>query len=131
MNRAYFLTNLLARLEQAIFPRGRAAPRKQLVIHLDNCPVHTSRASRDWSEEHDMRRMPQPSYSPNLAPSDFCLFRPFKEKLERTQVAGDDQFFGSFPAISRGICQKDLNRVFQAWVRRVQEVSKGNRDYVG
>jgi hypothetical protein len=24
-----------------------------------------------------------------------------------------------------------LNKVFQAWVRRVQEVSEGNRDYVG
>jgi hypothetical protein len=28
----------------------------------------------------------------------------------------------------RGIDQEELNRVFQAWVQRVQEVSEGNGD---
>jgi hypothetical protein len=34
-------------------------------------------------------------------------------------------------AILSGIDLEELNKVFQAWVRRVQEVSEGNRDYVG
>jgi hypothetical protein len=44
MNSAYFVTNILTPLEQMIFPRGRAPHQKRLVIHLDNCSVHTSRA---------------------------------------------------------------------------------------
>jgi histone-lysine N-methyltransferase SETMAR len=71
MNRAYFVTNILIPLEQAIFRRRRAPHQKQLVIHFDNCSIHTSRASRDWLDEHDMRRMSQPLYSPDLASSDF------------------------------------------------------------
>jgi hypothetical protein len=37
-----------------------------------------------------------------------------KEKLERTQVAEEDQFFESLQAILRGIDREELNRVFHA-----------------
>jgi hypothetical protein len=78
-----------------------------------------------------MRRMPQLPYSPDLAPNGFYLFSTVKEKLERSQVANEDQFFESLQAIFRDIEKKELNRVFQAWVQRLQEVSEGNGDYVG
>jgi transposase len=74
MNSAYFMTNILIPLipliplEQAVFPRGRAPHQKWLVIHLDNCSVHTSRAPTDWLEEYDIHRMLHPPYSPDLAP---------------------------------------------------------------
>jgi hypothetical protein len=53
-----------------------------------------------------------------------------KEKLERTQVADENQFLESLQAILSGIDQEKLNRIFQAWIQRVQEVSEGNGDYV-
>jgi hypothetical protein len=37
-----------------------------------------------------------------------------KEKLERIQVAGEDQFFESLQEILKDIDQKELNGVFQA-----------------
>jgi hypothetical protein len=92
MNSAYFVTNILTPLERAICPRGRALYQKRLVIHLNNCSVHKSLASRDWLEKHDMCRMPQPPYSSDLFSSDFYLFPTVKEKLKRTQVANEDQF---------------------------------------
>jgi hypothetical protein len=108
MNSAYFVTNILTPLEQAIFPQGRAPHQKRLVIHLDNCSVHTSQVSTEWLEEHDMRRMSQPPYLPDLATSDFYLLSTVKERLERTQLADEDQFFGSLEAILRGIDQEEL-----------------------
>jgi hypothetical protein len=48
-----------------------------------------------------------------------------KEKLERIQVADEDQFFECLQEILRGIDQEELNGVFQAWMRRVQKVSQG------
>jgi hypothetical protein len=59
------------------------------------------------------------------------MFPTVKEKLERTQVANEDQFFESLQAILRDIDREELSRVFQAWVRRLQEVSEDNGDYVG
>jgi hypothetical protein len=62
LNSAYFMTNVLTPLEEAIFPQARAQHQKRLAIYLKNCSVHMSRASTEWLKEHGMRRMPQPSY---------------------------------------------------------------------
>jgi hypothetical protein len=59
------------------------------------------------------------------------LFPPVKEKLEQIQLGDEDQFFESLQVISKGIDREELNRVVQAWVRRIQEVSESNGDYVG
>jgi hypothetical protein len=53
------------------------------------------------------------------------LFSAVKEKVERIQVADKGQFFECLREILRGIDQEDLNGVFQAWMRRLQEVSQG------
>jgi hypothetical protein len=53
-----------------------------------------------------------------------------KEKLERIQVADEDQFFESLQETLSCIDQEELNGVFQAWVQRIQEVSQVKRDYV-
>jgi hypothetical protein len=130
MNSTYFVTNILVPLKQAIFPRGRAPHEKRLVVHVDNCSVHTSRVSTDWLDEHSILRMPHPSYSPDLASSDFYLFPIVKEKLDSIQLADENQFFGCLQEVLGGIDRKELNTVFRAWVRRVQEASESNRDYV-
>jgi hypothetical protein len=101
---------------------------KRLETHLDNCSVQRSRGSRDWLEEYGMRRMSQRPYSPSLASSDCYLFRTVEEKLERGQVADEDQLFGP-QATLRGIDRDELNRVLEAWLRLVQQVSKGNGNY--
>jgi hypothetical protein len=93
MNSAYFVTNMLILLEQAIFPWGRAPHEKRLVLHLDNCSVHTCRVSTDWLEEHSILCMPYSQYSPYLASIDFYLFPTVKERLERIQLADEGQFF--------------------------------------
>jgi histone-lysine N-methyltransferase SETMAR len=95
MNSAYFVTNILIPIEQAIFPGGRAPHERRHVVHFDSCSVHTSRVSTDWLEEHSIRRISHPPYSSDLAPSDLYLFPTVKEKLERIQLADEDQFLNA------------------------------------
>jgi uncharacterized protein YecT (DUF1311 family) len=54
------------------------------------------------------------------------MFPTVKEKLERIQLADEDQFFECLQEMLRGLDQKELNTIFQALVRRLQEVSEGN-----
>jgi hypothetical protein len=75
--------------------------------------------------------MPDQPYSPNLATSDLYLFSPVKKKLELIHLADEDQFLECLQEALRGLDQQELNRVFQAWVRRIQEIAEGNRGYVG
>jgi hypothetical protein len=77
------------------FLKEARARERRLVIHLVNCSIHTSRVSIDWLEEHDIVRMSQLPYSPDLASRDFYLFSTVKEKLERIQLADENQFFSS------------------------------------
>jgi hypothetical protein len=105
MNSDYFVTNILIFREQMTFPCRKALHEKQQVIAVDNCSVHTSRASREWIKEHDILRLPQPPYSPDLALCDFSLFPIVKERLERTQVADEDQVIESLQGSLRGIDQ--------------------------
>jgi hypothetical protein len=93
MDSDYFMTKIISMFEQAIFPRGRAAHQKRVMVHIDSCSVRTSPTSTSWLEEHGMGRMPYPSYSPDLTPNDFYLFLTVKEKLERIQVTEEDQHF--------------------------------------
>jgi hypothetical protein len=131
MNSDYFLTNTLISLEQMIFPCRKTPHEKQLVVSVDNCSVHTSQGSTDWLEKHGIHRMRDQFYSPNLATSDLYLFSTVKEKLERIHLADENQFFECLQGILRGLDHQELNRAFQAWVSRVQEVSEGNGGYVG
>jgi hypothetical protein len=100
------------------------------MVSVDDCSVHASRGSTDWLEKHGIHRMPDQYYSPNLADGDLYLFPTVKAKFERIHLADEDQFFERLQAVLRGLDQQELNRVFQAWVRRVQEVNEGNRGYI-
>jgi hypothetical protein len=119
MNSAYFVTNMLIPIEEVIFSQGRAPHKRQFVIHLDNCSIHTSRVSTDWFEEYDIVRMQQPPYSLHLASSDFYLFLTVKEKLERIQLTDENQLFESLQAILSRLDQEESNAIFPAWVRRI------------
>jgi cell fate (sporulation/competence/biofilm development) regulator YlbF (YheA/YmcA/DUF963 family) len=77
-----------------------------------------------------MRHMSYPLYSPDLASGDFYLFATVKEKLEWVRMTGEDRFFECMQEIVRSIDENELNRVFQAWMWQVQEVSQGNGHYV-
>jgi hypothetical protein len=96
MKSAYSVTNIFLPLEYAIFPRGRAPHERRLVVHLDNCSVHTNRVSTDWLEEHSILRISHQSYSPDLASSDCYLFLSVKENLERIQLADEDKFLNAW-----------------------------------
>jgi hypothetical protein len=65
-----------------------------------------------------------------MATNNFYLFPTVKEKLEQIQMADEEQFFECLQGVLRGQDQQELNTVFQAWVRRVQERSEGNADSV-
>ena len=46
----------------------------QWHFHQDNAPVHNSILVTDYFTKMSTKSVPQPPYSPDLAPCDFCLF---------------------------------------------------------
>ena len=66
----------LVKLEEAIKEkRPELANRKGIVFHHDDARLHTSLATRTKLLEFGWEVMSHPPYSPDLAPSDYHLFR--------------------------------------------------------
>ena len=51
------------------------------VLQHDNAPAHTALSIREFLAKKNIRILPYPPYSPDLAPCDFYLFSKLKSKL--------------------------------------------------
>jgi transposase len=60
------------------------------LLHDDARP-HTGRANIEAQETLKIEILADPAYSPDLAPSDFHLFRHLKRKLKGTHFTSDDE----------------------------------------
>ena len=67
---------------------NRPERRKVRLLH-DNAKAHTSKITRQKLEEFWWEVLPHPPYSPDLAPSDYHLFRSLRSHLVKKQF--DDQ----------------------------------------
>jgi histone-lysine N-methyltransferase SETMAR len=73
---------------------------------------HMSAASHEFVEENGMARAHHPPYSPDLAPSDFCLFGYMEHCLRGQSFEAADALFSASEVISLGIEQSTLDAVF-------------------
>jgi hypothetical protein len=54
MNSDYFTPNIIAPLEQHIFPAGRRPQAKRLTLHLDNCSIYMAEATEVDINSHNV-----------------------------------------------------------------------------
>lgn len=73
---------------------------KDIVFYQDNARSHTSSATRQKIRDLGWEVLLHPSYSPDLSPSDYHLFRSLQNTLGNTQLA------------SREICENWLSEFF-------------------
>jgi hypothetical protein len=108
------LPSLVARLPVRLLkPKARAAH-----LHLDNAKPHDSRLSLEKMEEHGFIRVPQPSYSPDLALCDFFLFGYLKVQLEGKTFFDEDSVKEEVRRILMEIPVTLLHSVMDEWIQR-------------
>ena len=54
---------------------------KKVLFHHDNARPHTARTTLQKISELNWELLPHPAYSPDIAPSDFHLFRALRNFL--------------------------------------------------
>ena len=69
--------------------RPELTNRKGVVFHHDNARPHTSLVTRQKLLELDWDVLPHPSYSPDLAPSDYFLLRSLQNSLNGKNFNND------------------------------------------
>jgi hypothetical protein len=132
LNSHYFVDSVLTCLPPKIFPQGRWHHALRLHCHFENCPVHFLKASEQFS----LKRKPfmylthglHPSYTPDLAPSNFWIFGHVKATLVRQAYGRPEELLDTTTAVLREIQMSELKCIFQHSVERVRWVLSHNGD---
>jgi hypothetical protein len=130
MNSEYYIPNVPTPLREKFYSGGPEDCGRPLIIQVDHCSVHRSAAIEPFMSDHQMTRMPQPPYCPDLAPSNFYLFDRVKKRLEQIQACDADNFFDQLDEILSSISPEELERVFAAWIDRVRQARDGDGEYL-
>jgi hypothetical protein len=107
----------LRRLEEAIHQK-RPGRRHGVILQHDNARPHTANMTKAAIQELDWEIRLHPSYSPDLGPSDYHLFRSLSNNVRGVSFNNDaelqnwlDKFFMAEPADSLSVGSKTCPNV--------------------
>ena len=112
-----------------VLRRGRKRPvlfkSGQRHFHQDNAPVHNSILVTDYLTKMGIKTVPQPPFSPNLAPCDFCLF----PKLRGCRNETIEEMKEAMTKVIDTLTQKDFYGALQkkSGLQPEEITSKGTR----
>jgi hypothetical protein len=64
--------------------------------------------------------MAHPLYSPDISPSDFCLFRKVKSELIEQEIPNEMYLLEAVVEILNNISDAGVQHVFGSWLERVE-----------
>jgi len=125
VNKELYL-NVLKRLREAVRrKRPEAWTNNTWMLHHDNAPAHASLLIREFLTKHETTVVPQPPYSPELAPADFFLFPKLKSSLKGRQFQTVEEIEENSIWDLRAI----LQNTFQNWKKCWEQWIKSGGEY--
>jgi len=130
VNKEFYL-HVLKRLRAAVRRRKRpeAWTNKTWMPHQDNAPAHASLLICEFLMKHETTVVPQPPYSPDLAPVDFFLFPKLKFSLKGRQFHMVEEREENSIWDLRAIPQNTFQDTFQNWKKCWERWIKSGREY--
>ena len=83
--------------------------------HRDNAPSHTALVLRDHFAKNSTHVVPQPPYSPDLAPCDFWLFPELKRQLQGHRFDTIEETQAESKKALKAIPEIEFNKCFDDW----------------
>jgi transposase len=104
------------------------------MLQHDNVPSHSSLLVRDFLAKHATTVLPQPPYSPDLAPADFFLFPKLKSTLKGRHFESIEAIktnslahLHSIPKTAFQECFRTLKKRWQRCIQSRGEYFEGNK----
>jgi histone-lysine N-methyltransferase SETMAR len=114
-----FYCEVLKRLKEGI---RRKRPDKwknnNWFIHRDNAPAHTSLVVRQLLTSKNIRAIPPPPYSPDLAPCDFFLFPKMKLRLKGRRFDTTEEIHAEKQEVIDTLTFENLQGCIKSWETR-------------
>jgi len=88
------------------------------LLHHDNATDHAALLTRRFLTDNNMTVVPQPPYSPDLAPSNFFLFPKLKMKFKGRRFHTLEEIPAESQSVLNTLQENDFQECFKNWQRR-------------
>ena len=103
----------------------------QWHFHQDNAPVHNSILVTDYLTKMGFKTVPQPPYSPDIAPCDFWLSSKLKEKLRGCHYETIEEMKEAVTKVTDMLTQEDFHGAFQKLLEWYKCIAAGEDYFKG
>ena len=129
VNKEYYLS-VMRRLREAIRKkRPELWANNSWFLHHDNAPSHTALILREFFAKNSTNIVPQPPYSPYLAPCDFWLFSKLKRPLRGNRFESIEDIKRESLRALKAIPEIDFNNCFEDWKKRWRKCIGAGGEY--
>ncbi|UYV74760.1 hypothetical protein LAZ67_12000835 [Cordylochernes scorpioides] len=118
INQHYYI-DVLRRLREPT----RKWHQKNWLLHHDNARPHTAVTVQLYLAKHGIALLPQPPYSPDLAPNDFFLYLKIKRVLKESRFDSIPEIKENSKNILKSLKDEDFLRCFDIWKKRWNKIS--------
>jgi len=99
------------------------------LLRRHNAPAHAALLTRRFLTDNNMTVVPQPPYSPDLAPSGLFSFPKLKMKLKGRRFQTVEEIQAELQAVLNTLRENDFQECFKNWQRRWDRCQTSEGDY--
>ncbi|GFR71639.1 transposase [Elysia marginata] len=129
MTATYYVQNVFSQLKSAINEQQPKVSTSRTLLLRDIAGPHKARATTQSLRELGIQVLPQPAYSPDLAPCDFWLFPILNERLTGRKFDSIQDPPKVLNSELWTIPEEDYQDVFQKWHIRLKHCIQSNGEY--
>ena len=129
VNKEYYVEVLREFRKRFLGKRPALFKLGQWHFDQDNAPVHNSILVTDYLTKMGIKTVPQPPYSPDLAPCDFWLFPKLKEKHRGCRYERIEEIKEAVTNVNDTLTQEECHGAFQKLLGRYNKCIAAGGDY--
>jgi histone-lysine N-methyltransferase SETMAR len=106
------------------------ASKRGVMLHHDNSRVHTAKLTEEFLAKNNVKTVPHPPYSPDLAMCDFWLFSGLKHHLRGLFFETEEELDWEVMEYFDSIPENDWKEAFNMWRARMERCIEAGGDYI-
>jgi transposase len=112
-----FIESIVPDLVKHVCQESGQKSLRGIIIHLDNPRRHNSKKSEVDLTATKARRIPAPTYSPDLSPSGFFLLGMLKERTSGPSSSSPDELSSPINELIASLQEDQLTSVDKNWMK--------------
>ena len=125
----FYADVVLLEFEKSYITRRPKSGSRRLKILHDNARPHKTLAVRQKIKAIGMEEVLHPSYSPDIAPCDFWLFKKLKDNQSGREFEDHVSIGQAIFHCLEEIPKDELRKKFENWIKRLKSVVECKGDY--